>query len=355
MLLTFNRLRQLSADPAEVSKALLKSTVVQLSADGTKVRRTKPLPLTDDSKDRTVYMKGFGPDATLDEVLECVSAATPYTRVVMRRTPDRKFKGSVFVELPSKAAADALVAKSNEEPGILFKGAKLEKVLLRNDYYQLKKEERKGGEGPDAAAAAAEAAALLDPLANFKKTMTPGCIVKLKKLPADTEWAALQEAVSKVAEVKFSELDETEEDAAYIRCGAPEAATAILRAFETLQAAVAEKKELSEMQAKLLKGCGGVAADAAILEGEAETTYWDRVWAAQMERIKSRAMMKKRGRDSKGGRRGGRKGGGGGGGGGRGGGGRRGRDEDEDGDDGEEDGGARASKRQATGGEEDEE
>lgn len=56
VLTSFNRLKELTEDIAVIADAVADSTVVQLSADKKKIRRAKPLPLTDDTASRTVYM-----------------------------------------------------------------------------------------------------------------------------------------------------------------------------------------------------------------------------------------------------------------------------------------------------------
>jgi hypothetical protein len=60
VLTSFNRLKELSEDLAVIAGAVADSTVVQLSADNKKIRRAKPLPLTDDTPARTVYMVCIG-------------------------------------------------------------------------------------------------------------------------------------------------------------------------------------------------------------------------------------------------------------------------------------------------------
>ncbi len=56
VLTSFNRLKEMTEDIAVIADAVADSAVVQLSADKKKIRRAKPLPLTDDTVNRTVYM-----------------------------------------------------------------------------------------------------------------------------------------------------------------------------------------------------------------------------------------------------------------------------------------------------------
>lgn len=99
VLLTFNRLKELTTEPSRVADALEKSEKLQLSSDRLKVRRTKPLPLEDDSKQRTVYVKGpFPEDAKLDDLITFFEQHGPIERVQMRKTRgrDKIFKVSIL-------------------------------------------------------------------------------------------------------------------------------------------------------------------------------------------------------------------------------------------------------------------
>ena len=56
VLTSFNRLKEMTGDIAVIADAVADSALVQLSSDKKKIRRAKPLPLTDDTASRTLYM-----------------------------------------------------------------------------------------------------------------------------------------------------------------------------------------------------------------------------------------------------------------------------------------------------------
>jgi len=56
VLTSFNRLKEMTEDIAVIADAVADSALVQLSSDKKKIRRAKPLPLTDDTASRTLYM-----------------------------------------------------------------------------------------------------------------------------------------------------------------------------------------------------------------------------------------------------------------------------------------------------------
>jgi hypothetical protein len=353
-LLVFSRLKRLECGVEEVSKALSASTRLQLSEDGEKVRRTKPLPAVDDSKDRTAYAKGIPRAADLDEIfawLRGLGVRSQVARVIMRRTKDKKFKGSVFLEFHDRKDAEAFVKRHNhDQPALLpdltlrpggalqWTGALhglapkakepeakegeakegeakegevgkevgsigLVAVALRNEYYAYKREQRRKSK-LHAKAAAGETSARVE--LDFKREMTPGLIVKITKLPESVAWPALQEACGRVATVAFTELDADEEDAAFLRMQDEEGARALVRAISVLRereearvagesSAQAKGEALpvapgrSDVQQALWEAFGNSAPEAKVLDGADEREYWERIWSAQLSRLKDRS------------------------------------------------------------------
>lgn len=128
VLLTFNRLKQLSDDSEVVSTALRASTVLEVSEDGSKVRRPSSSPVPDpmqkrsaeqqlEEQKRTVYAKGFPLDTTLDQLEEYFDQFGRYDIITMRKKKDvssdgivtMSFKGSVFVEFKEESDAAKFV------------------------------------------------------------------------------------------------------------------------------------------------------------------------------------------------------------------------------------------------------
>uniref|UniRef100_A0AC34QPQ7 La protein n=1 Tax=Panagrolaimus sp. JU765 TaxID=591449 RepID=A0AC34QPQ7_9BILA len=117
VLLTFNRLKQLTTDKKVIAEALKTSDVVDVSEDGEKVRRNPDVPIPENTlefwneiKTRTVYVKGFEPDTKLDDILSYLKPYGTVQNVVMRRLKDTKaFKGSVFATFATTEEAQKVV------------------------------------------------------------------------------------------------------------------------------------------------------------------------------------------------------------------------------------------------------
>lgn len=152
VLLTFNRLKQITEDAQAIAAAIVKSSsgTVELSEDKLKLRRhpDNPLPEFNETRrkelvTRTAYAKGFPLDSQLADIIEYFhSNFENVEQVQMRKyfehkTKDHKFKGSVFVTFTTKEQAEAFVVK----PDVKY----LEKDLLRYTqakYIEVKKIER---------------------------------------------------------------------------------------------------------------------------------------------------------------------------------------------------------------------
>jgi len=142
-LTTFNRLQQLSMDFDVIVNALEKSKtgLLEIHPSRTKIRRSldKPLPDQDDpilrktSKMKTLYIKGLPQTYTLDDVQDFILSQECHNVFIkMRLDQDKKFKGSVFVELSTLEQAKKLL--NNEiklEDQVL-------KIMTREDYFQYK-------------------------------------------------------------------------------------------------------------------------------------------------------------------------------------------------------------------------
>lgn len=152
VMLTFNRLKEITTEADAIVEALSKSPhgIVQVSEDKTKVRRHPDNPLPEfnearrkETQDRTAYAKGFALDATLSEVIDFFHTNFKQVeQVQMRKYFDKEkskkylFKGSVFVTFATKVLAEEFVA----QPDLMYK----EKPLLRymqEKYFEVKKQE----------------------------------------------------------------------------------------------------------------------------------------------------------------------------------------------------------------------
>uniref|UniRef100_A0A2K6G7J9 Small RNA binding exonuclease protection factor La n=1 Tax=Propithecus coquereli TaxID=379532 RepID=A0A2K6G7J9_PROCO len=120
IMIKFNRLNRLTTDFNVIVEALSKSKaeLMEISEDKTKIRRSpsKPLPeVTDeyknDVKNRSVYIKGFPTDATLDDIKEWLEDKGQVLNIQMRRT--LIFFGNFFYIF--LVVQEDYFAKKNEE------------------------------------------------------------------------------------------------------------------------------------------------------------------------------------------------------------------------------------------------
>jgi lupus La protein len=113
----FSRMRRFQ--PFEEVVAALKESpeLLEVSEDGELVRRKTPLvePKPEqraNAFNRSVYAKGFGDETetTQFDIEKFFAGFGPVKQVRLRRTDDKKFKGSVFVEFENLSDAEAFLA-----------------------------------------------------------------------------------------------------------------------------------------------------------------------------------------------------------------------------------------------------
>ncbi|RKP12255.1 hypothetical protein BJ684DRAFT_734, partial [Piptocephalis cylindrospora] len=137
---TFKRMRQFG--PLEVVVEALRTSpeLLEVNEEGTRVRRRTPVVKNNDQFHRSIYAKGFpigeskADELAIQEKLEAFFKPLGDVRCVrMRRTSqDRRFKGSVFVELGSRDEAVALADQK-----LQYEGKDL--LLMTKEGYFLKK------------------------------------------------------------------------------------------------------------------------------------------------------------------------------------------------------------------------
>ncbi|CDQ57780.1 unnamed protein product [Oncorhynchus mykiss] len=155
-MLKFNRLVQfkfyqlkcLTTDHSVIVESLKKSQtgLLELSEDTTKIRRisSKPLPeLNDKYKDtlkhKSVYIKGFPLETTLDEIEGWLKGKGVIENIQMRRNFQKNFKGSVFLVFDTEEASKQFLARTDTKS---FKENEMI-ILSREDYHAKKSEDRK--------------------------------------------------------------------------------------------------------------------------------------------------------------------------------------------------------------------
>ncbi|KAF2089740.1 hypothetical protein K490DRAFT_63874 [Saccharata proteae CBS 121410] len=144
----FKRMRHFQPYSA-VLEALKNSTFLEVT-ENEEVKRKSPLPenITEVYEDRTqprsIYVKGFGEEkaSTQFDIEAFFTPYGPVNAIRLRRTyPDRKFKGSVFVEFDSEDTQKAFLAL---DPKPKFEGKDLE-IKSKKEYVEGKAEDIKAG------------------------------------------------------------------------------------------------------------------------------------------------------------------------------------------------------------------
>ncbi|XP_026070266.1 lupus La protein [Carassius auratus] len=147
-MLKFNRLKSLTSDAALIVESLQKSKtgLLEISEDKTKIRRNPNKPLPEDNeeyrdalKHKSIYMKGFPLETTLDEIKEWFADKCTVENIYMRKGVQKTFKGSIFVVLASEEAAKACVERTDVKE---YKGNEII-VMMKEAYFSKKFAERK--------------------------------------------------------------------------------------------------------------------------------------------------------------------------------------------------------------------
>ncbi|KAI9435818.1 hypothetical protein H4582DRAFT_2112245 [Lactarius indigo] len=139
---SFKRMREFQPRGVEwVANVLRTSTVLQVSEDGTKVRRRAEVQKPKDAFDRSVYAKGFGEEVPgLQRNLEqFFSKYGKVAAVRMRRVDGTKaFKGSVFAEFVEYKSVEAFL---NADPKPTWDDNEL-LIMSKEAYVEMKIKEK---------------------------------------------------------------------------------------------------------------------------------------------------------------------------------------------------------------------
>jgi len=279
-LTTFNRLQTLSMDIEEIVKALEKSKtgLLEIHEDRIKIRRSldKPLPDQDDpilrktSKMKTLFIKGFPLTYTLDDVQDFIlSQECQNIFIKMRLDNDKKFKGSIIVELSTLEEAKKLLKDEIKVDDQVLK------VMTRDDYFKTKNENggsKPSGEGKENDDKVADNTEDQEP----KKT---GCVLHFKGASEDTSREDLKEVFEKHdEEIEWIDFNRGETQG-YIRFKNEGVAKTVL---EAVKAANDDKIVVKEME-----------LEVRTIEGIEEKNYWI-LAAEERKRPKFQGYRKKR-------------------------------------------------------------
>ncbi|KAH9929404.1 uncharacterized protein B0H18DRAFT_997012 [Fomitopsis serialis] len=139
---SFKRMREWQKHGhAWIADALRMASELEVSEDGTKVRRRTEVQPPKDQFERSIYAKGFGTDEDGETQEKLESFFNKYGRtnaVRMRRTEDKTFKGSVFVEFTDFKSVGIFL---NADPKPSWNGEEL-KTMTKEAYCEMKIKEK---------------------------------------------------------------------------------------------------------------------------------------------------------------------------------------------------------------------
>lgn len=259
VLLTFNKLRRLTKEKGTVALAFWweRSSLLEISRDGTKVRRKPAHPWPRRSRteldELTVFVKGFPLTTSTDELDKFFGQFGQSVDVFMRcHNKTRKFKGSVFATFATKDEANAFLDRES----VKFNEVELTRAIKQTRHaIRVKKD--------------AEYEALAASTEEFKTV--PGCLLRVTGLDKVTTWKSLKEALEPYAKVAFVDYCESKGEA-------------VLRFIEE-GAAHAVLTKL-EQQGKGLN-IDGNSVIVEALEAGAEVEYWKKL-AAIKRKLRNR-------------------------------------------------------------------
>lgn len=269
-LLTFNRLKALTTDPAVVADCLKHSDAVDVSEDGLKIKRSSELPENDNSAANTLYVKGYptdDADVTIDSVSKQFSEFGKVCLVHLRRDKLSKgFKGGCFVEFESEQSVHSAVAAAHEgnEVKMGYKGVNFLCVMPYTEWRKRKELKRRPNKESCNSANFQNAKRKLEDAestdAKQKVEYTSGLIFKIKDLPTDSTVYEIKDFFKNISDIKFVDYEGGSTEA-FVRA-------ADVEATATIQKALDVGVPLRE---------SGSNITYEVLAGEEEETYWEKI------------------------------------------------------------------------------
>lgn len=300
-MLRFKRLAGICSDPEIIAAALLNSKLMQVSEDRSKIRRDPDLPLPENSlehwqtvKHRTVYVKGFPLDATLDDVQSFFKQFGIIENIVMRRerSGTKAFKGSVFATFKDRETAKTFVNNDTKQ----YKGSDIIK-MLQEDYWTSKQQRTRERKAADKnAKLGKKVAEISEQNKSYATThFVKGLVLAVEGLPKEgVDIIKMKEFFNKFGTVGYVAL-QLDEQKAKIRFAGEEGGAG--KAWEAAVAAADDGKVIFL----------GSEIKAHVLDGDEETEYWNDFNASKAKKSQNQNMGRRgRGRGRGQGNRGGR-------------------------------------------------
>ncbi|XP_074650078.1 lupus La protein homolog B-like [Tubulanus polymorphus] len=266
-MIKFKRLKELTEDFATIVKALRKSKsgLIAIGDDELKIRRSaeKPIPVLnvarkEDVKQRSLYVKGFELDTTIDDLLSFFDAHGPPEYIQMRRDESRAFKGSCFVVF--KSVDDAKTFHDLET--IKYKDVELQR-LFKDAYFKKKREKKKVEVLEGAKKLEEDKQKQLEE--NKKKHMeqlVKGTVLHLTGMKDGVKREDIKELFKDSGEIAWVDFDMGDDEAFVRFVDENEASKAWKAALNTDEKLMLNDAELT----------------ANVLEGDAEVKHWESVF-----------------------------------------------------------------------------
>lgn len=209
LIIHFGKLREITTDVEVVAKALAPSkelqvswytcrSHIQLSDDKLFVRRREPMPSQNERIKRTVYVKGFPPEATVTSIAEWAKPYGTVLSVNMRENEGGQFKGSAYIELSRPDEARALVDAKPAVP-LVIADDQHACIMLKSDYLAHKSAKFVKPKEMDVKNVSPKATEIISTYFTFGKH----ALIRVENVPRDTSEddvaAAVQEATAYTA------------------------------------------------------------------------------------------------------------------------------------------------------------
>ncbi|KAL3072781.1 hypothetical protein niasHS_017755 [Heterodera schachtii] len=293
-MLKFNRLAALSTDLDQITSALKDSHLIDVSDDNVKIRRNPEEPLPENTleywqeiKRRTVYLKGFPQESTLDEIAKFVGKFGEVKNILMRKTRGSKetpkvFKGSVFATFVDQEQAKKLASVKD----LKFKDEYAMVNKMQEDYWAEKNNERR--QQRELKKQMRKETIDKQNQSHFVK----GLVLKLSGLPMQSG-----ETKKEVSVHKLKEFFEPYGQPAYAVIEGSEATLRFGGSEENAAQEAWQKAVAAAEGGKVMMD--GSEITAVLLEGEQEAQYWTEFTKSKVEKQQRMKQGKAKGKSGK--------------------------------------------------------
>jgi lupus La protein len=257
---SFARMKALTTDVALIASVAKRSDKLQVSEDGTLIKRVAPVPADDTLTERMAHTKGWPATVTIEQVSAALSQFGKVQSVRLRKRKDKSPKDSAFVEFSTqdelKSAAEAgKVAFEDKEIVVKTKKAWFDGKKAEKDEQKRNKKRKPEGE-PQQNEQDDDNKKPKREESNLPK----GTIVAVKGMGPETTREIAKEVFGAYGTVAFVDFSKGDTDG-YVRMSTAEEAEKVVKECD---------KELD-----------GKKPELSLVSGEAESEYWKKLEASR--------------------------------------------------------------------------